>query len=206
MISKTLSVLVLSSVLSSNALHAQAKLPVTISAEIGYPVSFGSTLLENATSLFAMDVNAQFPVSGKISLGPSVRANIYGDKVQFTDENGQVVRDDYYTSILTHWEVLSAYHINLAEKLKLQIGLAAGYAAIKASNLYNYEPGKSPKGFDIASGLTFQYLLSDHFALNTSAKYTFNSLYATSTTGGNSIEINDNFNELAFTLGAAYLF
>ncbi|MEP7127540.1 MAG: hypothetical protein ABI729_01675 [Chitinophagales bacterium] len=206
MISKTIFILLLSGVISSNALHAQEQLPVTISAAIGYPVSFGSNLLENATSLFAIDVNAQFPVSGKISLGPSVRAGIYGDKVQFTDENGQVVRDDYYTSILTHWEVLSEYHINLAEKMKLQLGLAAGYAAIKASNLYNYEPGKSPKGFDIASGFTFQYLLSEHFALNTSAKYTFNSLYATTTTGGNSMEINESFNEIAFTLGAAYLF
>lgn len=206
MISKILSVLLLFSLICSNILKAQEQLPVTISAAIGYPVSLGSNSFASATSLLALDVNAQFPVSGKISIGPSLRAGIYGDKVQFTDVTGQVVRDDYYTSILTHWELLSEYQINLAEKLKLRIGLAGGYAAIKVSNLYSYVPGKSPKGFNIASGFTCQYLLSDHFALSSSAKYTFSSLYATINTGGNTEATNENFNEITFSLGAVYLF
>lgn len=207
MSSKIILSLLLIPLFSFQLLKAQEKLPVSISVAVGYPISFGENTLESTTSLFAVDMNAQFPICKNFSFGPSYRASIYGDKIEFTDENGFVTREDFYSSILNHLELLSEYHVGISEKLNLRFGLAAGYSFLHASSqLYSYLPGKSPKGFDVSPGTTLEFSLSDHLALSSSLKYTFSNLTSSSDVGGTTSKINQNIHETTFAIGAAYLF
>ncbi|MEO6167391.1 MAG: hypothetical protein ABIO46_12145 [Chitinophagales bacterium] len=206
MISKILLSMLVAILLQFQFLKAQEKLPVSISVALGYPVSFGDNTLESTTSLFGFDVNAQFPISKKFSFGPSYRVSIYGDKVKFTDENGQVTREDFYSSILNHVELLSEYHLRLSHKLNLRLGMAAGYSFLHVSQLYNYLPGKSPKGFDISPGTTLQFSLSEHVALSSSVKYTFTKLTFSRDVGGTTSKMNENVHETTFAIGGTYLF
>ena len=186
-------------------MHAQDKLPFSISAAIGYPLSFGSNSLELSGSILAYDVNAQIPLSGKISAGPSYRAGIYDNDITYTDENGNDIPDSY-VSLLHHLELLSEYHLKLDERVQLLFGLAAGYSFINTTVPAGFPAGGKPKGLHVAPGITFQYALSGHVNLLSSAKYTFSRLNSTIDAGGTYAEYNESIHEATLAVGAAYVF
>lgn len=203
---KSLTALPLVLIFSLNQVHAQEKLPVTLSALLSYPISFGDNTLEITNTLIGWDLNAQFPLSGHWTTGPSYRAGIYGTNISYTDESGNVSDEKFTTSLLHHLEVLTEYHKPLADKLTLRFGIAAGYSFMNESHLFTYVSGKAPKGFDISPGITFQYSLTDHFALSSSAKYTYTNLTATMDVGATSSAYNENIHEAAIAVGATFLF
>lgn len=206
MVLKSFPVVLLALMCSLTQSQAQEKLPVSISAALSYPISFGDNSLDFTNALIGWDVNAQFPLSANFSIGPPYRAGIYGTEITYTDENGNIAEEKFTSTLLNHLEVLSEYHFPVANKLNLGFGVAAGYSFMNNSEFYTYLPGKAPKGFDIAPGITLQIALSDHFALLTSAKYTFTYLNSTIDVGTTSLARNENIHEAAFAVGATYIF